>query len=70
MEHTIQDDNKLHNSSTAAFWATLLFIVLLITALNFVNSNSGNHEEHTPTTEHNHAQPTAAENTTPTSGQH
>lgn len=68
MENTIQKDEKLHNSSMAAFWATLLFIILIVTALNFVQGNSGNQEEQTPaTTEHNHVQPTTE--TTPTPAQ-
>lgn len=40
METPIEHERVL-NSSKAAFWATLLFIVLIITALNFVKSNSG-----------------------------
>lgn len=42
MEQPLEHE-KMQNSSMAAFWATILLIVLLITALNFVNSNSSNH---------------------------
>ena len=67
MENTVQNDEKLHNSSTAAFWATILFIVLVVTAINFVQGNSGNHEEKAPAvTEHQHAQPTTETAPTPT----
>ena len=60
MENEVQTHEKLHNSSTAAFWATILFIVLVVTAINFVQGNSGSHEEKAPAaTEHQHAQPTS-----------
>lgn len=64
MENTIQTDEKLQNSSMAAFWATLLFIVLLVAALDFVHTNSGNHEEHQPAATE-HQAPPVSETTSP-----
>lgn len=36
---------QLKTSSSAAFWAVLFVIIVLVTALNFVKANSGHHEE-------------------------
>lgn len=69
MENTIQTDDKLQNSSMAAFWATLLFIVLLVAALDFVHTNSGKHEEHQATTTEHQAQPVNETATTPAPAQ-
>lgn len=54
MSHAVSNE-PVKNSSAAAFWAILIFIGLLIGAINFVHIESNSSEEHESTEAVHHA---------------
>lgn len=50
----IQEKDKIINSSSSAFWATMILITLLITALNFAKPAKSSDTTHTTETTHDH----------------
>jgi hypothetical protein len=56
MSHGVQTE-KPNTSSSAALWAVLIFVGLIIAAINFVKaeSNGEGHGEHGAATEHHYA---------------
>lgn len=45
MSHSTTQESKPTISSSAAFWLSLLIVILLVAAINFVRVMSGGHDE-------------------------